>query len=75
LVDDRLKGDTRLKTLHQALAILGTTEALAEKLKVRPIQLAAMLSGTLPIPNRIFLQAVDIVLEASNSSQRTTPEE
>ena len=45
----------------RALNIVGTRERLAERLEVRPVVLDGWLSGGVPVPEAIFLRAVDIV--------------
>lgn len=54
----------RLRTLRAARDILGNDRALARRLKVSPADLFVWLKGDgLPIPQAVFLKAVDVVLE------------
>jgi hypothetical protein len=55
--------DTKANILKRALEIVGSHEDLARRLNVRPIPLAKCLGGFAPVPDEIFLKAVDIVLE------------
>jgi hypothetical protein len=54
--------DTKTRILQRALEIIGSREDLARRLKARPIQLATWLGGLSPVPDDVFLKAVDIVL-------------
>ena len=54
--------DTKTRILDRALQIVGSQEDLARKLKVRPAQLAVWLGGIAAVPDEVFLNAVDIVL-------------
>lgn len=49
------------RTLLRALDMLGTKERLAAALHVRPDELEAYLLGQKPVPNELFLAALDIV--------------
>jgi hypothetical protein len=54
--------DTQARILQRALRIVGSHEDLARLLQVRQIPLAIWLGGVTPVPDDIFLKAVDIVL-------------
>ena len=54
--------DTKSRILLRALEILGSREDLARTLKVRPVQLGAWLSGIATVPDEVFLNVVDLVL-------------
>ena len=56
--------DTYRDTLAYALAIAGSEQALAEKLRVAVPQLENWLGGVDEIPDRVFLAAVDVVADA-----------
>ena len=56
--------ETYRNTLRQALAIAGSEEALAMRLKVSPEQLHKWLESDDDIPTSAFLGAVDVVVEA-----------
>ena len=60
--------DTYRDTLSYALAIAGSEQALAEKLKVSVPQLENWLTGVEHIPDRVFLAAVDVVADASREA-------
>lgn len=51
----------RRAILARALEIVGTRELLAKRFNVRPTVVDAWLSGATPIPEAVFLTAVDIV--------------
>ena len=42
---------------------LGGPYAAAERLAVSPLLIKRFLDGTVPVPDRVLLQAVDIVLD------------
>jgi DNA-binding transcriptional regulator YdaS (Cro superfamily) len=54
--------DTKTRILQRALEIVGSHEDLARLLQVRQVPLATWLGGVTPVPDDIFLRAVDIVL-------------
>lgn len=58
-------GDTYRNTLTYALAIAGSERGLAARLNVPMPQLINYLYGVEPVPNDIFLLAVDVVLNAT----------
>ena len=62
------KRDTYRDTLAYALAIAGSEQALAEKLKVTVPRLENWLGGIEEIPDRVFLAAVDVVADASREA-------
>ena len=53
-----------MRTLERALEITGTTERLAAALEVSVPDLNIYLAGDKPLPNEIFMQALDIVASA-----------
>jgi len=54
--------ETYRNTLKRALAIAGSADALAARLKVSRAQLQHWLDGAEPIPIPSFLDAVDMVI-------------
>ncbi len=62
MATDPHSDDSRRRILARALEIVGDREELARRLHTRPILLDAWLAGVTAISERIFLQAVDIVL-------------
>ena len=63
----------RRAVMLRALDIVGSREALAERLGVRPVVLDGWLSGGVPVPEAIFLRAVDIV-QGSPAAPRSDAE-
>lgn len=57
-----MTADTKARILQRALEIVGSREDLARLLQVRQVPLATWLNGVTPLPDDIFLRAVDIVL-------------
>lgn len=53
----------QIRTLHRALEKLKEKKRLAEALRISLDDLEAYLSGEKPLPNPVFLQALDIVAE------------
>jgi hypothetical protein len=53
----------QIRTLHRALEKLKEKKRLAEALGISAADLEAYLSGEKPLPNAVFLQALDIVAE------------
>jgi DNA-binding transcriptional regulator YdaS (Cro superfamily) len=64
--------DLDIRTLRRAGEIAGGMEALALRLKVSPTRLALWLAGEAPLPQAIFLRAIDIVLEHEHAALRHT---
>ena len=58
------------RTLHRACLALGGVSALAKQLEVGVADIERWLSADWPIPERIFLQAVEIVLLHASGSER-----
>jgi DNA-binding transcriptional regulator YdaS (Cro superfamily) len=56
--------ETYRKTVREALAIVGSEEALALRLKVTRTELRQWIDGGADVPTRAFLEAVDIVVQA-----------
>jgi hypothetical protein len=50
-----------VRTLHRACQKAGGVAQLAQRLGVAPAAVLQWLSGTSPVPQHIFLKAVDIV--------------
>ena len=50
------------RTLHRACLIVGGARALAHQLSVSVAQVERWLTGGEPVPDGVFLRAVDIVL-------------
>lgn len=53
----------QIRTLHRALEKLKEKKRLAEVLGISADDLEAYLSGDKPLPNKVFLQALDIVAD------------
>lgn len=51
----------RLAVLARAVELVGGREELARRLEVRPQLLDSWLAGATPIPETVFLKAVDVV--------------
>jgi len=49
------------RTLRRAVEILGGPDRVAQALGVSPSDVEAYLSGLKPLPDRLFLRALDIV--------------
>lgn len=49
------------RTLRRALELVGTRELLAAKLSISEKDLDDYLAGQRPIPNEVFLAALDVV--------------
>ena len=56
--------DTYRSTVREALAIVGSEDALALRLKVTRAELRQWIDGELDVPTSAFLDAVDIVVQA-----------
>lgn len=56
------------RTLQRALGIAGTTERLAAALGISCEELETYLAGQKPLPNEVFLVALDIVAGRRNVS-------
>jgi len=54
---------TRIRTLRRVIEIEGSESALARRLQVRSSYVSAWLTGSEPIPEPVFLRAVDIILD------------
>ncbi len=53
----------QIRTLNRALEKLQTIERLATALQVSVEELQAYLGGRKPVPNPVFLEALDIVAD------------
>jgi hypothetical protein len=58
-------GETYRRTLEYALAIAGSESALSVRMKLSPGTLKNWLCGIAPVPDRAFIDAVDIILGAT----------
>jgi DNA-binding transcriptional regulator YdaS (Cro superfamily) len=56
--------ETYRNTVREALAIVGSEDALALRLRVSRQELRQWIDGELDVPTRAFLDAVDIVVQA-----------
>lgn len=54
---------TARRVLARAAVLIGGVAALAERLELTHAELAACLTGAAPVPDALFLRAIDIVLE------------
>jgi GAF domain-containing protein len=63
-------GRVYVRTLERALRIIGSEEALADLLWVRPATLGRYLRGEARPPDDVFLKAVDILFNDSWAAQR-----
>lgn len=50
-----------IRTLQRALAIVGTKERLAVALEISVAELESYVNGEKPLPNELFILALDIV--------------
>jgi DNA-binding transcriptional regulator YdaS (Cro superfamily) len=58
------------RALHRACLILGGLEQLARRLEVSDVDLRRWLAGDLQPPERVFLEAVEVVLLHSGTTGR-----
>jgi hypothetical protein len=65
--------NSRKRILARALQITGSREALAQRLNVDPAQLDMWLSGRVPVPERVLLGAVDIILPEGQTEPLDSP--
>ena len=56
--------ETYRNTVREALAIVGSEDVLAVRLKVTRAELRQWIEGELDVPTSAFLDAVDIVVQA-----------
>jgi hypothetical protein len=56
-----------LRTLERALETLGSKERLAHVLDVPAPELEKYLAGEMPLPNEVFIHALDIVANGQES--------
>lgn len=61
---------TQSDTLALALTIMGSKEALSERLRVPLEYLHPLLAGTRDMPHDLFLRVVDIVLSSTTELMR-----
>jgi hypothetical protein len=59
--EDRLVDRPPSRTLQRALEFVGDHDELAEKLAISRPELEDYLAGRKPIPNEVFLAALDVV--------------
>jgi hypothetical protein len=57
--------ETHIRVLKRVVEIEGSEPALARRLKVRSSHLSIWLTGSEPVPEPVFLRAVDIILDAT----------
>ena len=57
--------ETYRNTLQYALAIAGSELALAVRLRVTQAELTLWVDGREPVPDTVFLKAVDVIVRAS----------
>ena len=67
-------GETYRNTLTYALAIAGNERALAERLGVNVQEILNWMMGIEPVPTKVFLKAVDVVLAATAEDIRRSRE-
>ena len=60
--------DTRIRVLRRVVTIEGSELAVARRLKVRSSYVSAWLTGSQPIPEAVFMQAVEIILDEAPRS-------
>jgi hypothetical protein len=60
------------RTLHRACLIVGGAEVLAKRLEVSTAHIEKWLRGEEPVPERVFLHAVEVVLLHASSTGRTS---
>jgi hypothetical protein len=58
------------RTLHRACLIVGGAEALAKQLEVSTADIERWLRGEAPVPERIFLHGVEMVLLHATAGRR-----
>jgi hypothetical protein len=63
---------TSVKLLQAAAEIVGGNQALAERLEISEMLLAMFLADVREFPDRLLLQAVDIILADRQSAPRLT---
>jgi hypothetical protein len=61
------------RTLRRALEIVGSQVALQQRIHVPEKRLAAWLQGVQPVPDAVFLQLVDIVVNTAEASPPAPP--
>ncbi len=65
---------TQARALIRACRLVGGMQPLADRLGIPRLYLRAFIDGLLPIPERIFFTAVEILCEAAPASVcRTEP--
>lgn len=70
-----VRGDSpQARTLRRAVEVVGTAKALAETLGAPPESVSAWLLGDQPVPNDVYLRALDLVSQGPHHrSQRAPP--
>jgi hypothetical protein len=63
----------RIDTLRRAARLLGGVDALARELKVSTWRLEAWLNGQEPVPDDVFLRAVDLIEDSKPDGNDTKP--
>ena len=64
---------TAAKLLEAAAEIVGGEKTLAQRLGIGSSLLAKFMTGTVPLPDSLLLQAVDIVLAERQLALRPAP--
>ena len=67
-------GETYRRTLEYALAIAGGELALSVRMKVSLATLKNWRNGVSPVPDRAFLDAVDVIVKATPAEIARTRE-
>jgi hypothetical protein len=62
--------DLYVRTLHRACEKLGGVKPLAAQLKVPPMAVIRWLDGASPVPQSVFLAAVDAILSSVPDRRR-----
>ncbi len=60
------------RALHRAFYIAGNGDALARALRLPPPELARLLGGKKEIPNGVFLDCVDFILDHPGEGRRAS---
>ena len=68
-------GDSpQARTLRRAVEVVGTAESLAATLGASPESVSAWLLGEQPVPNDVYMRALDLVSQGPHHrSQRAPP--
>lgn len=58
-----MRSHVSIRALQRAVELLGSEEAVTERLQVSPGKVQGWLAGLAPIPPDVFLELVDVLLE------------